>query len=48
MSLELKKRLVDDRQFDVSQEQMEARLFDIMQQHGFGHVFVSRYRMIAK
>ena len=46
IALDLKKRLVDEGRLDVSQGDMEALLFQIMQNYRYGDAFISRYRMM--
>ncbi|EKX37919.1 hypothetical protein GUITHDRAFT_144613 [Guillardia theta CCMP2712] len=48
ISLAVKKVLVDRGTFDVTQEQMEEALFNIMRLHGYGDEHICRYRLMTK
>ena len=48
VSLGLKKALVDGGVYDVALRSFESRLFDIMQLYGYGHAFISRYRLMSR
>eukprot|EP00850_Spirogloea_muscicola_P022122 SM000278S10009 [mRNA] locus=s278:117978:121103:+ [translate_table: standard] len=48
IALELKKLLVDNSLLDVSQADLEANLFKLMERRGFGPEYVSRYRMMTR
>eukprot|EP00850_Spirogloea_muscicola_P018694 SM000174S03349 [mRNA] locus=s174:132010:135117:+ [translate_table: standard] len=48
IALELKKLLVDNSLLDVSQVDLEANLFKLMERRGFGPEYVSRYRMMTR
>jgi len=48
IALELKKRLVDQGIFEVSQAEMENQLFQILQSYGYGNEYIYRYRMSTK
>lgn len=46
IALEVKKYLIDNDQFDVSQENLEAILFSVMESKGFGAEYTKRYKMV--
>ncbi|KAA6417525.1 MAG: 2-phosphoglycerate expressed [Trebouxia sp. A1-2] len=46
IALEVKKYLIDNNQFDVSQENLEAILFSVMESKGFGADYTKRYKMV--
>eukprot|EP00897_Mesotaenium_endlicherianum_P007861 jgi/Mesen1/7102/ME000369S06424 len=48
IALELKKLLVDASLLDVSQADLEANLFKLMERRGYGAEYVSRYRMMTR
>jgi len=48
IALELKKRLVDQGIFEISQADMENQLFQILQNYGYGNEYIYRYRMSTK
>jgi hypothetical protein len=48
VALELKKLLVDNNLLDVSQADLEANLFKLMQKRGYGEEYVNRYKMMTK
>ncbi|KAK6794265.1 hypothetical protein RDI58_007718 [Solanum bulbocastanum] len=48
IALELKKLLVDNSLLDVSQSDLEANLFKLMERRGFGEEYINRYKMITK
>ncbi|GAQ91979.1 hypothetical protein KFL_008960030 [Klebsormidium nitens] len=47
IALELKKLLVDNNLLDVSQADLEANLFKLMQKRGYGEEYVNRYKMMT-
>jgi 2-phosphoglycerate kinase len=47
ISLELKKRLVDQSQWDYSQSEMERVLFSLMDQYHYGEDYIQLYKMIS-
>ena len=48
IALELKKLLVDHGLMDVSQADLEANLFKLMERRGYGEECVERYRMMTR
>ncbi|KAH7288858.1 hypothetical protein KP509_31G047000 [Ceratopteris richardii] len=48
ISLELKKLLVDNSLLDVSQSDLEANLFKLMERRGFGEEYINRYKMMTR
>lgn len=48
IALELKKLLVDNSLLDVSQYDLEANLFKLMERRGYGEEYISRYRMMTR
>lgn len=48
ISLELKKLLVDNSLLDVSQADLEANLFKLMERRGYGAEHIQRYKMMTK
>ncbi|KAM0934314.1 putative P-loop containing nucleoside triphosphate hydrolase [Dioscorea sansibarensis] len=48
IALELKKLLVDNSLLDVSQSDLEANLFKLMERRGFGEEYINRYRMMTR
>lgn len=48
IALELKKLLVDNSLLDVSQSDLEANLFKLMERRGFGEEYISRYKMMTR
>ncbi|XP_009787843.2 P-loop NTPase domain-containing protein LPA1 homolog 2-like isoform X2 [Nicotiana sylvestris] len=48
IALELKKLLVDNSLLDVSQSDLEANLFKLMERRGFGQEYINRYKMITR
>ena len=48
IALELKKLLVDHGLMDVSQADLEANLFKLMERRGYGEEYVERYRMMTR
>ncbi|KAK4340850.1 hypothetical protein RND71_039351 [Anisodus tanguticus] len=47
IALDLKKLLVDNSLLDVSQADLEANLFKLMERRGFGEEFIKRYKMMT-
>ncbi|KAI4332684.1 hypothetical protein L6164_017572 [Bauhinia variegata] len=48
IALELKKLLVDNSLLDVSQSDLEANLFKLMEWRGFGQGYINRYKMMTR
>ncbi|KAJ3681857.1 hypothetical protein LUZ60_014430 [Juncus effusus] len=48
IALELKKLLVDNSLLDVSQSDLEANLFKLMERRGYGEEYINRYKMMTK
>ncbi|RLN40414.1 uncharacterized protein C2845_PM01G00050 [Panicum miliaceum] len=48
IALELKKLLVDNSLLDVSQSDLEANLFKLMQKRGYGEDYINRYKMMTR
>ncbi|XP_039141735.1 LOW QUALITY PROTEIN: uncharacterized protein LOC120278990 [Dioscorea cayenensis subsp. rotundata] len=48
IALELKKLLVDNSLLDVSQSDLEANLFKLMDRRGFGEEYINRYKMMTR
>lgn len=48
IALDLKKRLVDKEQLDVSQEALQSELFELMKKHGYGTEHVRWYKTMAR
>ncbi|PHT52984.1 hypothetical protein CQW23_07446 [Capsicum baccatum] len=48
IALELKKLLVDNSLLDVSQSDLEANLFKLMERRGFGEEYINRYKMMTR
>ncbi|KAL5745993.1 hypothetical protein ACOSP7_027139 [Xanthoceras sorbifolium] len=48
IALELKKLLVDNSLLDVSQSDLEANLFKLMERRGYGEEFINRYKMMTR
>ncbi|KAG6552523.1 hypothetical protein Mapa_005943 [Marchantia paleacea] len=48
ISLELKKLLIDNSLLDVSQSDLEANLFKLMDRRGFGAEYIDRYKMMTR
>lgn len=48
IALELKKLLVDNSLLDVSQSDLEANLFKLMERRGYGEEYINRYRMMTR
>ncbi|KAG9135251.1 hypothetical protein Leryth_024539 [Lithospermum erythrorhizon] len=47
IALELKKLLVDNSLLDVSQSDLEANLFKLMERRGYGEEYINRYKMMT-
>ncbi|KAJ9526783.1 hypothetical protein QJQ45_017477 [Haematococcus lacustris] len=47
IALELKKQLVDKDMLDITQDELESALFNVMAQRGFGPQHVECYRMVS-
>ncbi|KAF3780631.1 2-phosphoglycerate kinase [Nymphaea thermarum] len=48
IALELKKLLVDNSLLDVSQSDLEANLFKLMERRGYGEEYINRYKMMTR
>uniref|UniRef100_A0ACD5WUS2 Uncharacterized protein n=1 Tax=Avena sativa TaxID=4498 RepID=A0ACD5WUS2_AVESA len=48
IALELKKLLVDNSLLDVSQNDLEANLFKLMEKRGYGEDYINRYKMMTR
>lgn len=48
IALELKKLLVDNSLLDVSQNDLEANLFKLMERRGYGEEYINRYKMMTR
>ncbi|KAG6716655.1 hypothetical protein I3843_04G053600 [Carya illinoinensis] len=48
IALELKKLLIDNSLLDVSQSDLEANLFKLMERRGYGEEYISRYKMMTR
>ncbi|EGG24670.1 hypothetical protein DFA_02914 [Cavenderia fasciculata] len=48
ISLELKKRLVDQGRLQISQADLESELFTLLQAYGYGNEYIERYRMTTQ
>lgn len=48
IALALKKRLVDANRFEVTHEEMEAELFSLIEEFGYGPLHIRRYRMMSR
>ncbi|GLT40265.1 hypothetical protein SLA2020_144140 [Shorea laevis] len=48
IALELKKLLVDNSLLDVSQTDLEANLFKLMECRGYGQEYINRYKMMTR
>ncbi|WJX49632.1 hypothetical protein P8452_36040 [Trifolium repens] len=48
IALELKKLLIDNSLLDVSQSDLEANLFKLMERRGYGEEYINRYKMMTK
>lgn len=47
MTLDVKKSLVESHRLEISQGELEERLFEVMKSIGYGEKFVQRYQMIS-
>ncbi|XP_059666938.1 uncharacterized protein LOC132312553 isoform X3 [Cornus florida] len=47
IALELKKLLIDNSLLDVSQSDLEANLFKLMERRGYGEEYINRYKMMT-
>ena len=47
LALELKKRLVDRQRLDLTQEEVDAQLFDLMRANGYGGAYIDRFQMMS-
>ncbi|KAK6936296.1 hypothetical protein RJ641_033326 [Dillenia turbinata] len=48
IALELKKLLIDNTLLDVSQSDLEANLFKLMERRGYGEEYINRYKMMTR
>lgn len=48
IALELKKLLIDNSLLDVSQSDLEANLFKLMERRGYGQEYINRYKMMTR
>ncbi|KAI3830896.1 hypothetical protein MKX03_027956 [Papaver bracteatum] len=48
IALELKKLLIDNSLLDVSQSDLEANLFKLMERRGYGEEYINRYNMMTR
>ncbi|KAL6847707.1 hypothetical protein ACP4OV_022495 [Aristida adscensionis] len=48
IALDLKKLLVDNSLLDVSQSDLEANLFKLMEKRGYGKEYIDRYKMMTR
>ncbi|XP_061353525.1 uncharacterized protein LOC133298261 isoform X2 [Gastrolobium bilobum] len=48
IALELKKLLIDNSLLDVSQSDLEANLFKLMERRGYGVEYINRYKMMTR
>ncbi|XP_050224752.1 uncharacterized protein LOC126674354 [Mercurialis annua] len=48
IALELKKLLIDNSLLDVSQTDLEANLFKLMERRGYGEEYINRYKMMTR
>lgn len=48
IALELKKVLIDNSLLDVSQSDLEANLFKLMERRGYGEEYINRYKMMTR
>ncbi|CAM6020455.1 unnamed protein product [Sphagnum balticum] len=48
IALELKKLLIDNSLLDVSQSDLEANLFKLMERRGYGAEYIERYKMMTR
>ncbi|KAI9303720.1 hypothetical protein BJ944DRAFT_231913, partial [Cunninghamella echinulata] len=47
IALDLKKRLVDQGQLDISQQELQKELFELFNEHGYGDIHVKRYKTVS-
>ena len=48
IALDLKKRLVEKSQLNVSQEDLQKELFGLLKQHGYGEEHVKWYKTLER
>ncbi|XP_061980029.1 uncharacterized protein LOC133700499 isoform X2 [Populus nigra] len=48
IALELKKLLIDNSLLDVSQSDLEANLFKLMERRGYGEEYINHYKMMTR
>ncbi|KAK4285147.1 hypothetical protein QN277_001885 [Acacia crassicarpa] len=48
IALELKKVLIDNSLLDISQSDLEANLFKLMERRGYGEEYIDRYKMMTR
>ncbi|PRW57326.1 P-loop containing nucleoside triphosphate hydrolases superfamily isoform 1 [Chlorella sorokiniana] len=48
IALDVKKHLVDQGRLDITQEELEEVLFDILRKKGYGDEYVQRYQMVTR
>lgn len=48
IALDLKKLLIDNSLLDVSQSDLEANLFKLMERRGYGQEYINRYKMMTR
>ncbi|KAJ4956392.1 hypothetical protein NE237_013175 [Protea cynaroides] len=48
IALELKKLLIDNSLLDVSQSDLEANLFKLMERRGYGEEYINRFKMMTR
>jgi 2-phosphoglycerate kinase len=46
IAMDLKKHIVEEERTDVSQHEMEERLFQIMTEYKYGDKYIQRYKMM--
>jgi 2-phosphoglycerate kinase len=47
MTLDVKKMLVESNKLEISQAELEERLFMVMEKSGYNESYVKRYKMIT-
>jgi 2-phosphoglycerate kinase len=47
MTLDVKKSLVETNRLEISQNELEERLFEVMKSIGYGEQYVKRYKMFS-
>ena len=47
MTLDVKKSLVESNKLEISQAELEERLFEILKKSGYDENYVKRYKMIT-